>query len=67
MTSVPVPISVEHLPTCKLGQGHDCCRYLVMGEGLACAKLTTMRATLDARGDSMTARGDNCPGLSAAE
>lgn len=53
---------------CKIGQGHDCCRYLVVGPGgFECAKLTSMKLTLDARGDSMTARGDNCPGLTAEE
>jgi len=30
---------------------------------LACLKLTALRHTLDARGDSMVARGDNCDGL----
>jgi len=35
---------------CKIGQGHECCRYLTMGgAGFACAKLTALRHTLDAR------------------
>lgn len=60
----PVPIPAEHLPVCKMGQGHDCCRYIVMGpDGFSCVKKTTMRYTLDARGDAMTARADNCDGL----
>ena len=48
---------------CKIGQGYDTCRYLMMGITWQCAKLdSSMKATLDARGDSMNARGDNCPG-----
>ena len=50
--------------TCKIGQEHDCCRYLIIGgDGFECAKLTNMKLTLDSRGDSMTARADNCDGL----
>jgi len=50
--------------TCKAGQGHQCCRYLILGgTGFECAKLTSMRPTLDNKGDNMTARDDNCEGL----
>lgn len=64
MTSPPI-IDKEHLPVCKMGQGHDCCRYLVVSTDFACAKMTTLKATIDARAaaGTMTARGDNCPGL----
>lgn len=49
---------------CKIGQGHDTCRYLMMGRTWQCAKLDpSMKATLDARGDTMSAQGDNCPGV----
>lgn len=50
---------------CKIGQRHDCCRYLAMGRnGWSCEKLNPeLKAHLDSRGDDMTARGDNCAGL----
>lgn len=50
---------------CKIGQGHDCCRYLVMvPNGWSCAKHTELRAYLDQRvaTKNMVARGDNCIG-----
>lgn len=55
---------------CKIGQGHDCCRYLMMGGlGFECAKGTATAAILDIRvlSESMTARGDNCDGKYNAE
>jgi len=55
-----------HVKTiCKIGQGHECCRYLVMGaSGFECAKLTSLRRNLDLRVFNKTihARGDNCDG-----
>lgn len=48
---------------CKMGQGADCCRYLVMGKGWECAKETSMKATIDARVHSYTAKSDNCKGF----
>ena len=49
---------------CRIGQGHDCCRYLIAsGRGLECAKLTPLKTMLDSRGDTMTAQGDNCEGV----
>lgn len=53
---------------CKIGQVHDCCRYLIGGEvGLQCAKLEPeLKVQLDERVNrkTITARGDNCEGKS---
>lgn len=51
--------------TCKIGQGAECCRYLVCGaKGFECVKHTEMRTYLDNRvaTQTMNARGDNCEG-----
>lgn len=51
--------------TCKIGQGHACCRYLGCGpRGFECLKLTDTKAYLDKRvaEGTMTARADNCEG-----
>ena len=50
---------------CKLGQGADTCRFLIRGATWECAKLTSMRVTIDARvaEGSFTAIGDNCNGI----
>lgn len=50
--------------TCKPGT-KDCCRYLMMGSGWECAKLTGLKYLLDARvaEGSIRAVGDNCPGV----
>lgn len=50
---------------CKMGQGHDCCRYLsVDRNGWSCLKGTELKPYLDNRVKTMTmtARGDNCEG-----
>ena len=50
---------------CRIGQGLDCCRYLIAGrEGFECAKLTSLKKLLDDRvlQDNITAQGDNCNG-----
>jgi len=61
----------EHVKTvCKIGQGHDCCRYLVMGmQGFECAKHSAMASHLDMRvaQESITARGNNCEGKDTSE
>lgn len=53
--------------TCKLGQGEECCAFLVAGmQGLECAKDTEFEDIIRARVASgqFTAKGDNCPGWS---
>jgi hypothetical protein len=51
---------------CKMGQGNNCCRYLIVdpGIGFTCAKLTSLRVTIDIRANNnqMTAISDNCDG-----
>jgi hypothetical protein len=53
---------------CKLGQEHLTCRYLTVGpNGFECVKLSGMKRYLDKRVEekTMTARGDNCPGVTS--
>jgi len=61
----------EHVKqVCKIGQGHQCCRYLVMGaRGFECAKHTELAVLLDTRvmAETITARGDNCEGKTREE
>lgn len=54
---------------CKIGQGADCCRYLMFGDGFECARNTATAAILDMRvlAKTMIARGDNCDGKYNAE
>ena len=55
---------------CKIGQGHDCCRYLIMGiEGFECAKNTSLKHALDLRvaNKTITAQSDNCDGKTIQE
>jgi len=55
---------------CKIGQGHNCCRYLVMGaQGFECVKHSAMASLLDQRvqQETITARGNNCEGKTIAE
>ena len=50
---------------CKIGQGAECCRYLIAGhKGLECAKLTDLKKTIDLRVEAkmFTAIADNCEG-----
>ncbi len=51
---------------CKPGSV-GCCRYLVMGPAWECAKVTSMRLTIDLKADrgEMRATGDNCDGRAA--
>lgn len=51
---------------CRIGQGHDCCRYILCGAGgFHCGKHGSLRAHLDDRvaRETINARGDNCPGV----
>lgn len=61
----------EHVKNvCKIGQGNDCCRYLVMGaQGFECAKGTSLQSHLDARviTNTIVAQGDNCEGKTVEE
>lgn len=50
---------------CKIGQGADCCRYIVAGKGgIECAKLSTMKPAIDSRVEAgmFVAQADNCEG-----
>ena len=64
-------ITQEYLKeTCKMGQGNDCCRYIIVHpeDGFVCGKEEPdIKSVLDERVDnlSMTARGDNCEGWNA--
>jgi hypothetical protein len=53
---------------CKIGQGHDCCRYLTMAKGgWSCEKYGTLKKLIDYKviTGQFTARGDNCQGKDA--
>lgn len=60
------PIEPQHIEdVCRIGQGSECCRYLVMRERFVCAKDDlSLRGTIDARfaAGKMNAQGDNCSG-----
>ena len=50
---------------CKIGQGKDCCKYLIMGKsGFECAKFTTSTKLLIDKNwnPQKVAQGDNCAG-----
>lgn len=58
----------EHVKTvCKIGQGHDCCRYIAMSpKGWECMKIDpALKRSIDSRVQSMNAQGDNCDGKTA--
>lgn len=49
---------------CKIGQGANCCRYILFGpSGFKCCKLTKSKESIDSNINNMTAKGDNCKGL----
>ena len=56
----------EHIENiCKIGQGGECCRYLICGAGgFECAKHTELKDVIDQRvsNNIMTAQGNNCEG-----
>ena len=48
----------------KMGQGADCCRYLICGDnGFECVKTTSLKDAIDARMNQMSAKSDNCRGI----
>ena len=58
-------ISDIHLKNiCKIGQGKDCCRYIICSTtGFQCAKLTSLKDKIDKKVKSMSAQSDNCEGI----
>ena len=61
-------VTSEHATNvCKMGQGNECCRYLIGSpNGLECAKnIIRIRRFTDMRvaDEDMVARGDNCEGF----
>ncbi len=51
---------------CKLGQGEECCAYLILGSsGAKCAKGTMLAYNIELRlaNGTMNAKGDNCEGM----
>ena len=54
---------------CKIGQGADTCAFIAVDpRGMFCAKSEpAMRAAIEARRPTMSAQGDNCPGLPREE
>ena len=49
---------------CKIGQGKDCCRYILSDiNGFECGKHTDFKELIDNRINNMVAKGDNCEGL----
>ena len=52
------------IDVCKMGQGADCCRYLICsGNGFECAKTTSLKDAIDTRMNQMNAKSDNCGGV----
>jgi hypothetical protein len=51
---------------CKIGQGANCCKYLLAGtEGFECAKHEGEKQMIDrVWNETKNAQGDNCEGLS---
>lgn len=66
MSSFEQPKATPHLSeVCKAGQGTACCRYVLAGaDGITCGKISpTWKRIIDDRVSTMTAQGDNCPGV----
>lgn len=59
-------LTTEHIKNvCKIGQGHDCCRYLICGvDGFQCEKLGALKEVIDSKVQYMSAQSDNCEGVS---
>ena len=63
---LPPPDKAYMIQHCRPGEREKTCRYLVAGDkGIECAKLTTLKYTIDQRvaDNKFTARGDNCDGM----
>lgn len=55
---------------CKLGQGEDCCAFIVMGmDGFECVKGTLTQQTIELKlaEGTMNAKDDNCKGYGVSE
>lgn len=51
--------------TCKIGQGAECCKYLVMGNGFECMKVDPANKNIidtNWANHEHVAQGDNCDG-----
>ena len=62
-------ISSDHLvAVCKYRQGEGCCRYIYFpqaaGDFYCAKKIPNLKLKIDDLAEGMTAKGDNCPGLS---
>ena len=56
--------SQQIIDVCKIGQGADCCRYLICDDnGFECAKTTSLKNAIDTRMNQMNAKSDNCGGV----
>ena len=57
-------IDDKHLSeVCKMGQGSDCCAFLIVGsKGIECAKGTEFEEVIRGRMAKMVAQSDNCGG-----
>jgi hypothetical protein len=53
------------LHICKIGQGADCCKYLLVGSGgFECAKAEGYKKMVDDNwNEHKSAQGDNCDGI----
>ncbi len=59
----PVEIEKNHLKSvCKFGGGSSTCRFLVIAGDFKCTKGSGLHQTIEARAETMTAKGDNCGG-----
>lgn len=57
-------LSKEHVEkVCKIGQGKNCCRYLLFGMGFECGKTGPLKGVIDSKVEYMTAQSDNCEGV----
>lgn len=58
-------LDMEHVKdVCKIGQGHNCCRYLICGaNGFQCEKLGPLKGVIDRKVQYMSAQSDNCEGV----